>query len=134
VEVSESQLRKKKPSIEQERSMLKLDESLKICLLAVASQYPDSLAEINKDVLECSDLWEGICTVEQALEHLQVHAAHLLQAPACLLIDEEQAISAIYLVDRSEEVPVMHLYCGRYHGRPCLHGLHEPELRLISPY
>ena len=114
--------------------MFKLDELLEICLLAVASQYPDSLAEINKDVLECSDLWEGICTVEQALGQMQVHAPHLLQAPARLLIDEEQAISAIYLVDRSEEVPVMHLYCGRYHGRPCRHGLHELELRLISPY
>ena len=121
--------------------MLKLDESLKICLLAVASQYPDSLAEINKDVLEYSDLWEGICTIEQTLEHLQVHAPHLLQvhaphllqAPARLLIDEEQAISAIYLVNCSEEIPFMQLYCGRYHGRPYLHGLHEPELRLISP-
>ncbi len=110
--------------------MFKLDESLAICLLAVASRYPDSLVEINKDILDRSDLWEGLCTVEQALHHLQVHAPQLLQAPARLLIDEGQAISAIYLLDRSQEVPAMHLYSGRYDGRPYRHGLHEPVITL----
>jgi hypothetical protein len=49
-----------------ERRMLKLDEPLQICLLAVASRYPESLIEINKDVLEPSDIWERLCAVEQA--------------------------------------------------------------------
>ncbi len=57
--------------------MFKLDESLKNCLLAVASRYSDSLVEINKDILDRSDLWEGLCTVEQALQHLQVQAPQL---------------------------------------------------------
>ena len=110
--------------------MFKLDESLAICLLAVASRYPDSLVEINKDILNRSDLWEGLCTVEQALHHLQVQAPQLLQAPARLLIDEGQAISAIYLLDRSQEVPAMHLYSGRSDGQPYRHGLHEPVFTL----
>ena len=110
--------------------MFKLDESLANCLLAVASRYPDSLVEINKDILDRSDLWEGLCTVEQALHHLQVQAPQLLQAPARLLIDEEKAISAIYLVDRSQEVPAMHLYSGHSDGRPYRHGLHEQVITL----
>ncbi len=107
--------------------MFKLDESLQISLLAVASRYPGSLVEINKDLLNRSDPWEGLCTVEQVLEHLQVHAPQLLQAPACLLIDDGQAI---YLLDRSQEVPTFNLHSGRSDGRPYQHGLHEPVITL----
>jgi hypothetical protein len=110
--------------------MFKLDESLKICLVAVVSRYPDSLVEINKNILNRSDLWEGLCKVKQALQHLQIQAPQLSRAPACVLIDEGQAISAIYLLDRSEEVPALYLYSGRNGGQPYRHGLHEPVITL----
>jgi hypothetical protein len=112
--------------------MLKLNETLKICLLALASQYPDCLVEMNQAVLDLTDVSKGDCTAEQALEQLQVHAPHLLQERACLLIDEKQAISNIYLLDRSEALPAFQLYCGK---DPCKqldrrHMLHEPCLVL----
>jgi hypothetical protein len=47
-----------------EHVMFKLDEPLKICLLALASRHPDSLVEINKDLLDRSDLWEGLYSQE----------------------------------------------------------------------
>jgi hypothetical protein len=110
--------------------MFKLDETLQNALLAVASRYPDSLVEVNKDLLDPSDLWQGLCTVQQALYHLQVQASQLLQAPACLVIDDGQAISAIYLLDRSQEIPTLYLYSGHEHGQPYQPGLHEPVLTL----
>ena len=110
--------------------MFKLDEPLEIGLLAVASRHPSSLVEINQDLLDRSDLWEGLCTVEQVLAHLQVHAPQLLQAPARLLIDEGQAIRAIYLLDRSQAVPAFYLYSSRSSERPYRHELHEPVITL----
>lgn len=111
--------------------MLELDEILRICLLALASQYPGSLVEINEAVLDLAGLWKGVCTVEQALQRLESHVPQLLQAPARLLIDEQQARSIIYLLDRSEELPAFQLYCGKEHSeRPYRHMLHEPHLIL----
>ncbi len=110
--------------------MFKLNESLEICLRAVASRYPDSLVEINQDLLDPSDLWEGLCPVEQVLEHLHVHAPQLLHVPARVLIDDEQAISAIYLLDRSQEVPSFYLYSSHSAGEADRQELHEPVITL----
>ena len=112
--------------------MFKLDEPLEICLRAVASRYPGSLVEINQDLLDRSDLSEGLCPVEQVLDQLHVHAPQLLHAPARVLIDDEQAISAIYLLDRSQEVPAFYLYSSHSAGRADRQELHEPVIALES--
>ena len=54
--------------------------------------------------------------MEQVLDQLHVHAPHLLHAPARVLIDDDQAISAIYLLDRSQEVPALYLYSNHSAG------------------
>lgn len=111
--------------------MLQLDEILRICLLAVANRYPGCLVEINQAVLDLAGLWKGVCTTEEALQRLQCHMPQLLQAPARLVINDQQALSVIYLLDRSEELPAFQLYCGKDHReRPCRHMLHEPHLVL----
>jgi hypothetical protein len=111
--------------------MMKLDEKLRFCLLAVANRYPGCLVEINQAVLDRTGLWEEICPAEQALQRLQNLAPQLLEAQARLLIDDRQAQSAIYLLDRSEEFPAFQLYCGEDHGEQLgRHMLHEPCLVL----
>jgi hypothetical protein len=110
--------------------MFELDERLEIVLRAVASRHPGSLVEINQDLLDRSGLWEGLCPVEQVLERLQVQAPQELQAPARVLIDDGPAISAIYLLDRSQEVPALYLYSGRSDERSYRQGLHETVVTL----
>lgn len=88
-----------------------LADILRICLLAAASRYPGCLVEINEAVLDQAGLWEGDCTAEEALQRLESQRPQLLQAPARLEIDDR---SVIYLLDRSEELPAFHLYCGGY--------------------
>lgn len=81
---------------------MKLQEMLKICLLSLASRYPESVVEVNEGVLDYRGLEaEVICTPLRLLELLQINAPHLLQATARIVIDERE--SAIYLVERSEE-------------------------------
>lgn len=111
--------------------MLQLDEILRICLLAVVNRYPDCLVEINQAVLDLTGLWKGACTAEEALQLLQSHMPQLLQAAARLLIDDQQNLSVIYLLARSEELPAFQLYCGKSHSeRPSRHMLYEPRLVL----
>jgi hypothetical protein len=111
--------------------MMKLDEILRICLLAAASRYPGCLVEINQAVLDWAGLWKEVCTAEQALQRLESQVPQLLEAPARLLIDDRQVQSAIYLLDRSEEFPAFLLYCGKDHGEQLgRHMLHEPCLVL----
>ena len=89
---------------------MKLHEILKLCLLALGSRYPESVVEINETVLGHQSFWAEACTPLEMLEVLQQHAPWLLHIPACLVIDAEQ--SAIYLVEQSEEVPALWVYCG----------------------
>lgn len=108
---------------------MKLDENLHICLLSVASRYPDCLVEIQEDVLDTVSLWKGEYTAEQAMQYLQNHLPQLLQAQACLRIDEQEAESGIYLPERSQEQPAFHLSCESWNGEQRRkHMLHEPLL------
>jgi hypothetical protein len=63
------------------------------------------------------------CTVEQALNQLQVQAPQLLQARAHLVIDDEQAIIALYPLDHSEEVAALYLSSGHDGGQAWRWGL-----------
>src|SRR5690348_449206 len=114
------------------RKMIRLDESLQVCLLAVENRFPLCLIEINEQMREPSDGEGGFYTVEQVLQQLQVQTPQLLRAPARLLIDAEQAISAIYLLDRSEKVPFLNLYEGHNHDLAHRHTLQEPAPTFID--
>jgi len=111
---------------------MQLNDLLRICLLAVVSQYPDCIVEIDPTLPTLPCTWEEDCSPERALQLLQIHAPDLLEASTHLVIDEEQPASAIYLVDQFGERPALHLYCG-----DCLrtkqrkHGLHERRLVLV---
>ncbi len=91
------------------RSDMKLNEKLKICLLALESRHPKSLVEINEAVLGHLSFLPGACTPSGVVELLEINAPHLLHALACLVIDAQK--SEIYLVEQFQEVPAFWIFC-----------------------
>ena len=91
---------------------MKLHEKLQICLLAIASRYPDCTLDINEEIPGLQSFEKQRCTPVELLERLQSHAPQLLQAPAQLVVDEQE--SAIYLVEQSQHAPAFWL---RYRER-----------------
>jgi hypothetical protein len=88
---------------------MRFDEMLQICLLALENRYPDCVIEGNKAVLSELALPDEAIASSQMFEFLQASAPHLLQAPARMIVDEQQ--SNIYLLAISEEQPAFRLYC-----------------------
>ncbi len=91
---------------------MQLHDLLKICLLAVASRYPDSVIECNKALLGYRDFWDGTCSPHQAWEQLQDECPAFLEAQAHMVIDSQQ--SNIYLVDLSQDIPALWIYRDGY--------------------
>ncbi len=91
---------------------MKLHENLRICLLAIAARYPESMLEINEEVLGPQSLQTQRCTPVELMERLQSHAPQLLHAPARLVVDAQE--HAIYLVEQSQHTPAFWL---RYRER-----------------
>ncbi len=91
---------------------MKLHENLQICLLAIASRYPESTLDINEEVLGPQSFQTKKCTPSDLLELLQSHAPQLLHAPAQLVVDAQEG--AIYLVEQSQQTPAFWL---RYRER-----------------
>ena len=91
---------------------MKLRENLQICLLAIASRYPEGTLDINEEVLGPQSFRTHRCTPVELIEHLQSHAPQLLQAPAQLVVDEQER--AIYLVEQPRQTPAFWL---RYRER-----------------
>ncbi len=91
---------------------MKLHENLRICLLAIASRYPESMLDINEEVLRPQSLQTQQCTPVELMERLQSHAPQLLQTPAQLVLDVQE--SAIHLVEQSQQTPAFWL---RYRER-----------------
>ena len=89
---------------------MKLHEPLKVCLLSLASRYPQSVVEINEAVLGHQNFWTEACRPLCLLALLESHAPHLLQVPA--LIEVYAAQSVVHLVGHSEETPAFWIYCG----------------------
>lgn len=89
---------------------MKLHEPLKVCLLSLASRYPQSVVEINEAVLGHLSFWTEACSPLRLLEVLESYTPQLLQAPACIEVDAAQSV--IYLVGPSEETPAFWIYCG----------------------
>ncbi|MGH2498408.1 MAG: hypothetical protein ACRDIV_27245 [Ktedonobacteraceae bacterium] len=91
---------------------MKLHENLQICLLAVASRYPECTLDINEEVLLPHSFQKQRCTPVDLMERLQSHAPQLLHAPAQLVVDEQER--SIYLVEQSQQAPAFWL---RYRER-----------------
>jgi hypothetical protein len=83
---------------------MKLNENLQICLLAIASRYPESTLDINQEVLGPQSFQAEKWTPLALMERLQSHAPQLLPAPAQLVVDAQER--AIYLVEQSQQTRV----------------------------
>jgi hypothetical protein len=78
-------------SKQKERTTMKLNEIFKICLLALASRYPTSIVDINETVLGHLSFWSEACSPLRLIELLQINAPQLLDAHACLVIDQQKS-------------------------------------------
>lgn len=95
---------------EKGRKVMDFNEILKICLLAVASRYPESVVDVNEILLGHHNFWTDACPPLQLLELLQIRAPELLRAPARLVMNQHESV--IYLVEQSQETPAFWIYCG----------------------
>jgi len=86
---------------------MKLNENLQICLLAIASRYPESTLDINEEVLGPQSFQTKQCTPLDLMERLQNAAPQLLHAPARLIVDAQER--GIYLVEQSQQTPAFWL-------------------------
>ena len=87
---------------------MKLNENLQICLLAIASRYPDSTLDINEEVLGPQSFQTKKCTPLNLMERLQNDAPQLLHAPARLVVDAQERV--IYLVEQSQQTPAFWIH------------------------
>jgi hypothetical protein len=91
---------------------MRLNETLKNCLLALASRYPKSLVDVNQDMPGQHSLlveaWPPPCSPIVMIELLQAHAPETLASPACLVIDGQN--HAIYLLEQWQERPAFWIH------------------------
>lgn len=89
---------------------LRLQEKLQICLLSLASRYPDHLVDINEEMLGPQSLGAEGWKASDLIELFQSSAPQLLHALARLEVNTERR--GIYLLDHSEETPAFWIHCG----------------------
>ncbi len=94
------------------RKGLRLRETLKNCLWALDSRYPDSVVEINKAVLGYQSFREDAYSPVRVLDLLQIYAPQVLYKPARLVVNAQECL--IYLVERSQETPAFRIFCGEH--------------------
>lgn len=99
---------------------MKLNENLRMCLLALASRYQTSTMDLNEEVIGPQCPKTGDCTLSGLLELLQSNAPHMLSAPAQLVVDAQESV--IYLVEQSQQVPAFWIHCRE----------HTPEEEIAS--
>ena len=87
---------------------MKLNENLRLCLLALASRYPTSTMDLNEEVIGPQCPKTGECTPSGLLELLQSNTPHMLDAPARLVIDAQER--GIYLVEQSQHMPAFRIH------------------------
>jgi hypothetical protein len=94
---------------------LRLTESLRICLLALASRYPDHIIDINEQVLGPQSLGTSGWRASDLIELFQSTAPEVLQAQARLEVNSQG--KGIYLLEQSEQTPALWIHCGDPGGR-----------------
>jgi hypothetical protein len=88
---------------------MQLNDSFQVCLLAVASRYPEHVVDINEALLGPQSRGAEGWTSLDVIEILQDTAPELLQARALLVVDTQK--SEIYLLEHSEEIPAILVHC-----------------------
>lgn len=91
------------------RKKMHLNETLKNCLFALESRYPECVVDGNEAVPGHTDFQVRACSPLHLIELLQVHSPQVLQAPACLVIDAQQSV--IYLLEQPQEIPAFWIHC-----------------------
>jgi len=98
--------------VKERRKKLRLNETLKNCLLALASRYPKSMVEVNQDMPGLHGLlveaWPPPCSPVVMIELLQAYAPEMPASPACLVIDGQN--HAIYLLEQLQERPAFRIH------------------------
>jgi Ala-tRNA(Pro) deacylase len=94
---------------------MRLNETLKNCLLALSSRHPGNLVDFNQDMPVqpgfLGETWPPACSPVVMVELLQRYAPQMLTAPACLVLDGPE--NAIYLLEQSQERPMFRVHYGR---------------------
>ena len=88
---------------------MKLDDTLQVCLLALASRYPKHVIDINENVLGLQQLGAEGWTAEGLIELLEHMHPELLQTTASIVIDIQR--SEIYLPRYDPAIPVFLIHC-----------------------
>ncbi len=88
---------------------MQLNDSFQVCLLALASRYPEHVVDINEALLGPQSRGAEGWTSLDVIEILQDTVPELLQAAARLVIDTQK--SEIYLLEHSEEIPASLVHC-----------------------
>jgi hypothetical protein len=86
-----------------------LHDKLRVCLMALANRYPDSLIESNSAILSPQAVCPGCRTVLDTLAWLRRTQPALLERAATLVIDTQKC--EIYLADNDEQGPAYWIHC-----------------------
>src|SRR5436309_6021823 len=87
---------------------MKLNENIRLCLLALASRHPDSRISINEEVVGVQSTQAKEYSPFGVIELLQRSMPHVLDAPACLVLDAQERV--IYLVEQSQQTPAFRIH------------------------
>ena len=88
---------------------MKLHENLQLCLLALASRFPDDIVEVDEATLKLHISAPNGLTPQDMIEVLYRTNPLLLQTEACLVMNAQE--STIYLLDCSERMPAFWIHC-----------------------
>ncbi len=95
---------------------MQLNDRLQICLLALASRYPDHIVDINEAVLGTQPFEAAGWMAQDMIELFQQTTPELLQAMAHLVVDPQK--SEIYLTEYCRILPAFLVHCrGRLPAR-----------------
>jgi hypothetical protein len=88
---------------------MRLNEPLKICLLALDCRHPRHVIDFNEDVVMLPGTEIRGWRAGELMALLKQEASHMLDVPATLLIDESRA--EIYLPHYSDQLPAFYVHC-----------------------
>jgi hypothetical protein len=98
-----------------------LNDILRICLLSLASRYPIHTVDFDDNIMDIPEIETKGWTAQEMIEFLDTCAPDLLQAPACLLVDECNC--EIFLPMYSEDRPAIHIHCRGKIPAPHRHSI-----------
>lgn len=88
---------------------MQLNETLQICLLALANRYPDHVVDINEALLGTQRFGSEGWIAQDLIEMLQHTHPTLLHQQAQIIIDSQK--SEIFLPEFSIQQPALLIHC-----------------------